>query len=143
MNLVAVFVENKPGQTARITRILAEAGVNICWVTIASNGGFGVMKFLVEQPDLALEHLRREGLMVSFLEVLAVEVPNEPGSLQKVAEVLGENRINLENCSGFVTNNRAILVIEVQELAEAHRALQLQGLRLLSQEEMIALRIKE
>jgi hypothetical protein len=143
MNLVAVFVENKPGQSARVTRILAEAKVNICWVTITSNGTFGVMKFLVEQPDLALERLRKDGLMVSFLEVLAVEVPNEPGSLQKVAEVLGENRINLDNCSGFVVNNRAILVIEVQQLAEAHRALQQQGLRLLSQEEMIALRIKD
>ena len=143
MNLVAVFVENKPGQTARITRILAEAGVNICWVTITSNGGFGVMKFLVDQPDLAMKRLRSEGLMVSFLEVLAVEVPNQPGSLQIVAEVLGENRINLDNCSGFVANNRAILVVEVHQLEEARQALEHEGLRLLSQEEMIALKIIE
>jgi hypothetical protein len=143
MNLVTVFVENKPGQTARITGILAEAGVNICWVTIASNGGFGVMKFLVDQPDRAMDRLRSEGLMVSFLEVLAVEVPNQPGSLQTVAEVLGENHINLDNCSGFVANNRAILVVEVHQLEEARRALQHEGLRLLSQEEMIALKIIE
>ncbi|HET7871573.1 MAG TPA: hypothetical protein VFL42_03615, partial [Terriglobales bacterium] len=77
-NLIAVFAENKPGQTARITKILAEATVNIYWVTIANNGSFGVMKFMVDKPELAVERLRANGLMVSLLQVLVVEVPNKP-----------------------------------------------------------------
>jgi hypothetical protein len=139
VNLVAVFVENKPGQTARITQLLAKAGVNIRWVTIATSGGFGVMKFLVDQPEQAVRALKKEGLMVSLLEVLVVEVPDKPGTLQAVAEVLGRNSINLDNCSGFVANNRAILVIEVQQLPQARALLEQQGLRLLSQEEMLRL----
>src|SRR5271165_2663534 len=111
MNLVAVFVENKPGQTARITQILADAGVNVCWVTIASSGSFGVMKFLVDKRDLAVESLRANGLMVSLLEVLAIEVENKPGSLQAVADLLSRNGVNLDNCSGFVANGRAVLLI--------------------------------
>ena len=139
MNLLAVFVENKPGQTARITRILADAGVNIYWVTIANNGSFGVMKFLVDKLDQAVDRLKQGGLMVSFLEVLAVEVPNKPGALRAVADSLGQNQINLDNCSGFVAKDRAILVIEVHELAKARQILQQQGLRLLTQEEMLRL----
>ena len=65
--------------------------------------------------------------MVSLLEVLAVEVPNRPGSLQAVADLLGRNQINLDNCSGFVANNRAILVIEVHELAQARAVLEKAG----------------
>jgi hypothetical protein len=137
MNLVAVFAENKPGQTARITKILTDAGVNICWVTIASSGSFGVMKFLVDKCDLAVQSLRAHGLMVSLLEVLAVEVENKPGSLQAVAELLFCNGLNLDNCSGFVANNRAVLVIEVHELARAQALLEKKGFRLLSQEEML------
>jgi hypothetical protein len=139
MNLIAVFVENKPGQTARITKILADAGVNIRWVTIANSGSFGVMKFLVDQCDLAVQSLKRQGLMVSLLEVLTVEVGNKPGSLQAVADLLGRNQINLDNCSGFVANNRAILIIELRELAQARAVLEEQGLRLLSQEEMLGI----
>ena len=139
MNLVAVFVENKPGQTARVTKVLAEAGVNICWVTIAHSGSFGVMKFLVNDPEEALRSLREKGLMVSQLEVLALEAPNRPGSLQAVAECLARNGINLANCSGFVANNRAILIIETHELAKARAVLEQQGLRLLTQEEMLSL----
>jgi hypothetical protein len=139
VNLVAVFVENKPGQTARITQLLAEAGVNIRWVTIANSGSFGVMRFLVDQCDKAVRALKDKGLMVSLLEVLAVEMPDKPGSLQGVADVLGRNHINLDNCSGFVANNRAVLVIEVQEIAQARALLEKQGLHLLSQEEMLRL----
>jgi hypothetical protein len=139
MNLLAVFVENKPGQSARITRILADAGVNICWVTIANSGSFGVMKFLVDKCDLAVQSLRQQGLMVSLLEALALEVENKPGSLQAVADLLGRNQINLDNCSGFVAHNRAILLIETHQLAPARAILEKQGLRLLSQEEMLHL----
>ncbi len=139
MNLIAVFAENKPGQTARVTKLIADAGVNIRWFTIANSGSFGVMKFLVDQRDRAVAALKEHGLMVSPLEVLAVEVPDRPGSLQAVADVLGNNNINLDNCSGFVSNNRAILVVEVHQVPQARTALEKQGLRLLSQEEMLGL----
>ena len=139
VNIVAVFVENKAGQTARVTKLLTDAGVNLCWLTIANSGSFGVMKFLVDQRDLAVQTLKANGLMVSLLEVLAVEVPHKPGSLQAVADLLGRNNINLENCSGFVANNRAILVVEVQEPAQARAIFEKQGLRLLTQEEMLRL----
>jgi hypothetical protein len=139
MNLVAVFVENKPGQTARVTRILFDAGVNIRWVTIASSGSFGVMKFLVDKRDLAVQCLKANDLMVSLPEVLALEVENKPGALQAVADLLARHGLNLDNCSGFVANNRAILLIELQELAGAGDLLHRHGVKLLTQEEMLKL----
>ena len=139
VNLIAVFAENQLGQMSRITKVLADAGVNIRWVTIAHSGGLGVMKFLVDQRDAAACALKEHGLMVSLLDVLAVEVPDQPGALLAVADLLGRNNINLDNCSGFVANNRAIVVIEVHELAKARALLEQQGLRLLTQEEMLRL----
>ncbi len=139
VHLVAVFVENKPGQTARITRLLAEAGVNLRWFTIANSGSFGVMRFLVDQSDAAIRALKDKGVMVSPVEVIAVEVPDKPGSLQAVADLLGRNNINLDNSSGFVAGQRAVLIIEVHELAQARAILEGEGLRLLSQEEMLRL----
>ncbi len=66
VNLIAVFVENKPGQTARITGLLADAGVNLRWFTIANSGSFGVMRFLVDQCDTAIRALKEKGVMVSL-----------------------------------------------------------------------------
>jgi hypothetical protein len=139
VNLIAVFVENKPGQTARVTKLLAEAGVNLRWFTIGNSGNFGVMKFLVDQRDVAVAALKEKGLMISPLEVLVVEVPDKPGSLQDVADLLGRNNINLDNCSGFVANDRAFLLIEVHEIPQARAILQQQRFHLLSEEEMLRL----
>ena len=139
MNLIAVFAENKPGQTARITKILADAGVSIRWVTIANNGSFGVMKFLVDKCEQAVRGLRASGLLISLLEVLAIEVENKPGALQAVADCLGRHNLNLDNCSGFVANDRAILLVETHDMAQARTVLQGEGLRVLTQEEMLKL----
>lgn len=138
MKLITVFVQNQPGQTARITGILAEAGVNIWWVTIATSGTFGVMRFLVDHRERALESLSQAGFMVSSLEVIAVEVSNQPGGLQRVAALLAEHQINLDNCSGFVANGRAVLVVETRQLDAAREALLAADLKLLSQDEMTA-----
>jgi hypothetical protein len=138
VRLIAIFAENKPGQTARITRLLAEAGVNIRWATIANSGTFGVMKFLVDKPDAALQHLKQSGVMVTFLEALAVEVQDRPGALHTVAESLAHHAINLDNASGYVADrNRAILIVEVQDVARAAVVLHQHGLHLLTQAEML------
>ncbi len=139
MNLVAVFVENKPGQTANVTRILAAAGVNICWLTIANSESFGVMKFLVDKHDQAMAALRASGLMVSALAVLAIEVPNRPGALQEVANLLAGNNLNLANCSGYVVHNHAVLIVELQDLDAASSVLTKAGFRLLTQDQMLSL----
>jgi hypothetical protein len=138
-NLIAVFVENKPGQTARVAKILADSGVNIHWLTIANNGSFGVMKFFVDKADMAVERLKAHGLMVSLLSVLAVETDNKPGALQRVSDALGKKNLNLDNCSGFVANDRAVLLVEVHEIEPARATLEAEGFRLLSQAEMLRL----
>jgi len=139
VKLIAVFAENQLGQMARITRVLADADVNIRWVTIATNESLGVIKFLVDKCDVAHQRLHEKGWTVSLVEVLAIEAEDRPGGLHAVADCLARNQINVENSSGFVSHNRAVLLIEVQDVAQAGQTLAKQGLRLLSQEEILTL----
>jgi hypothetical protein len=139
VRLLAVFVENKPGQTAYVTKLLADAGINIRWVTIANSGSFGVMKFLVPDPDLGHRVLRQNGVMASFLDILPVEVADQPGALQGVADCLAKEEINLDNTSGFVAHGRAVVIVETHETEHARAALVRQGLRVLSRDELLGL----
>ena len=86
VKLVAVFAENKPGQVAHFTKILANANINIRWVAVASTGPFGVMKFLVSDPSMAYQALKHEGFVAKLVDALAVEVPDKPGGLHAVAD---------------------------------------------------------
>jgi hypothetical protein len=136
VKLVAVFAENKPGQVAHFTKILANANINIRWVAVASTGPFGVMKFLVSDPSLAYQALKHEGFVAKLVDTLAIEVPDKPGGLHAVADCLVKHNINLDNASGFIANDRAILVIEVSNHDLAHEVLQKDGFRVLSQKEL-------
>ena len=139
VKLVTVFAENKLGQMARITQVLAEAQINIRCVTVATTEKFGVIKFLVDQCDLACQSLKSRGFTVSLNDVLAVEVEDKPGGLHAVAEVLTRQGINVENASGFVASRRAVVLIEVQDAARASQALEPDGLHLLTQDELLHL----
>jgi hypothetical protein len=137
VKVVAVFAENRPGQAARITGILARAKINIRCITVASSGTYGVMKLLVNDPEPASQALQREGLAATLIEVIAVEMADKPGALHAVAECLAAHKINLADTTGFVINNRAILVLEVQDPAQAGDILKKQGLHVLTQEETL------
>ena len=139
VNLIAIFAENQLGQMSRITKVLADARVNIRWVTIATDESLGVIKFLVDKPDLAFKCLHQAGWTVSLVEVLAIEVTDIPGGLHAVADCLARNQINVENSSGFVSHNRAVLLIEVADVAATRAVLEKQNQHLLSAEEILNL----
>jgi len=137
--LVAVFAENHTGRLARCAGILAESGVNIHWLGIAGVNGFGVIRFLVDKTDLAYRVLKSRGFTCSLPEILAVEMADEPGSLHFLTSKLAEAKVNLKNCSGFVFNGRAIILIETDQLEAARRVVREQDLHELSEEELLSL----
>jgi len=141
VRLVAVFVEDKLGTLALTTKVLAETGINIRWVGIASGERFGVIRFLVDQTEGARRALAEHGFAVSLNEVLAVEVEDRPGGLAHVAEALARHHVNILNASGFVvaSGKQAVMVIEVDDLDKAQVALKGQHVRLISEEELVKL----
>jgi hypothetical protein len=139
VKLVAVFSENRKGQLSRVTGVLAETGVNIHWVDISSVDGFGVIRLLVDKTDLAYQSLKQSHLTVSLLEIVAVEVADQPGSLHEVARAFADRGLSLTNCSGFVFNHRAIIFFELEDLAGARCIASELGLHQLTEEEMLGL----
>ncbi len=135
---VSVFAENKPGRIEKITRVLSQGGINIRAITISSANGFGVIKILVNQPQEAYELLRSQGIPTYLQEVIAVVMPDTPGSLHSIAQVLTENGINIEDAYGFVikSGETAVLVIQVESQPRAQSILERNGFRLLRDEEI-------
>jgi hypothetical protein len=120
---LAVFSENKPGRLERITKALAEAGVNIRATHVASLGEMGVVKLVVDRADDAYEALSGLGT-VKKVPVVAVRVPDRPGALHEVTAALSGAEVNIENASGFpISGGEAVLILEVGDVAGAERVL--------------------
>lgn len=139
VKLVAVFAENRPGWLARVTGVLSDAGLNIHWLGIASVERFGVIRLLVDRCDLAHQRLVAAGFTVSLVDVLAVEVADRPGGLHTIAQTLSNEGISLQNCSGFVFNQRAVLLLETAAPDEAVAVLARHEVKVLSPQELLGL----
>lgn len=136
---ISVFAENRPGRLDHITGVLAQANINIRAIKISDLGEHGVVKMLVDDPGTAYRALTQAGVLVSQKEIIAVAVEDRPGGLHEVLKILTRQRINVEDSYGFVLHTRAVLVIEVADVAETMVLLKAAGLHLLSKEEIYTL----
>lgn len=93
---LSVFIQNKSGKIASITRALSEAGVDIRALSIADTTDFGILRMLVSDIETAKKALAELNCIVSVNEVVVVAVPNVPGGLAKVLGLMTEGSIDIE-----------------------------------------------
>ncbi|NPV62725.1 MAG: ACT domain-containing protein [Methanotrichaceae archaeon] len=138
---ISLFVENKPGRMAKVSKTLSDAGVNIRAMTIAEAGDFGVIRMVVDTPEKGYQILRDKGFTVSTTDVLAVEMKDTPGGLYEIVNTLGENRINVDYAYAFVTAKAqsAMLILRVDDIARARSVLGAQGVKIATKEEIQAI----
>ncbi|MCL6639646.1 MAG: ACT domain-containing protein [Firmicutes bacterium] len=138
---ISVFLENKSGRLAQVTQVLGENGVNIRALSIADTTDFGILRLIVNDPEKAYRALKDGGFTVSATEVIAVEVEDRPGGLSRALQALDAAGINIEYLYAFLqkASSAALVVFRVEQVDEAVRVLQAEGIRLLSEEEVYLL----
>ncbi|HOV42587.1 MAG TPA: ACT domain-containing protein, partial [Syntrophothermus lipocalidus] len=114
---ISVFLENKAGRLASVTRVLGDAGINIRALSIADTSDFGVLRLIVNDPDKAYRILKEAGFTVSQTDVVAVSVPDRPGGLAEILEVMAEADINIEYLYAFIgtTARNALVIFKVED----------------------------
>lgn len=135
---ISLFVENKPGRMAKVSKTLSDAGVNIRAMTIAEAGDFGVIRMVVDNPDKGYKVLHDSGFTVSATDVLAVEMKDTPGGLYEIVDTLGTNKINVDYAYAFVTAKaeRAMLILRVDDLSRAKQSLSSRGIKIATKDEI-------
>lgn len=108
---ISIFIENKSGRLAEVTRILGDAGVNIRVLTLADTSDFGILRLIVNDVEKAKYVLKGSGFTVNKTEVVAVEVPDRPGGLSNILQFLDRDQINVEYMYAFVERNGGSAVI--------------------------------
>ena len=114
---ISVFVENKSGRLAEITKILADNGVDIRALSLADTTKFGILRFIVDEPERAKTALRDAALTVSITDVIAVSVEDQPGGLAYPLRILDEKGINVEFIYAFVgaPHDKAFVILHVDD----------------------------
>lgn len=116
---ISIFSENRYGRLFDIANALKEENINIFAFSIAEAEGFGVVRAIVDSPEKARDKLSSMGFVVSFTEVIAVEMKDEPGGLAETIQILRDAMINIEYAYAYSGKEKAVLILRVDRLDEA------------------------
>ncbi|AJE03343.1 ACT domain-containing protein [Geobacter pickeringii] len=138
---ISIFIENKSGRLAEVTRVLGEAGINIRALSLADTSDFGILRLIVNDREKAKQVLKERGFTVSKTEVVAVEVPDCPGGLSQILQSLDRESINVEYMYAFVERcgENAVIIFRFDETDKAIKALIGSGFTVLAGERLYAM----
>jgi hypothetical protein len=131
---LSIFAENKPGHVAGPCRMLAEQGVNIRALSLADTQKFGILRLIVSDAAKATKALEGAGHVVKTTEVVAIEVPDQPGGLASVLSALDGSPTNIEYMYAFPFGHqgKAVLIFRFDDPDSAIKTLQAKGIAVLS-----------
>ena len=106
---ISVFMDNNPGQLSGVMEIIKESGINVRALSLADTKDFGILRIIVHDTEKAVDALKDAGYAVTVNEIVAITIPDSPGQLSRVLEILGKDNVNLEYLYAFTgASDRAV-----------------------------------
>ena len=139
---VSVFLENKPGALAEMTRVLAENNIDMRAFSLAETSEFGIARIIVNDLYTTSTVLKDAGFIQTVSSVLAVAIPDVPGGLNQVLTVLQAEEINIDYMYAFLASEKDSAYMIFKVTKNHHRAadaLREAGIRLVDQDELAEL----
>ncbi len=138
---ISVFLENKSGRLAEVSRVLGRNNINISALSIADTTDFGILRLIVNNPGLAEKVLAENGFAVGLTDVIAVAIEDRPGGLCDTLNVLESANIDIEYMYAFVgkSENEAMVIIRVEDPEKAARLLIENNIKVLPSENVYSL----
>ena len=135
---ISVFLENRTGQLAEITALLAKEHIDIRALSIAETSDYGLARMIVDDSHKASAILLQHGDILSMTPVWAVEVPDRPGGLAELLTVLAEAHVDVEYMYSLFTHREghAYMVMKVSDEPRFLSTLGDRKIRLMSKEDL-------
>ena len=135
---ISVFLENRAGQLAQITRVLADQNINLRAISIAETADYGLARMIVDDAHRASAILLEQGSILSMTPVRAVEVPDRPAGLSELLAVLADNHVDVEYMYSLFggREGHAYMVLRISDEAAFEKALAGTGIKLVGNAEL-------
>lgn len=131
---ISVFMENRPGRLAEITRVLAKNNIDMRAINIADTTDFGILRMIVSEPDRAEKVLRDNDMTASITDVIAISIDDKIGSFSDVMSILEKGDISVEYIYSFIGEKsaKAGIVIRTNNGEKALELFEKSGVNILS-----------
>ena len=139
LHQISVFVENQPGKLQQLTEVLASNKINMRALSLAEAADYGIARIIVDDPAAASDLLKAEGYVHTITQVLGVAIPDEPGGLNRVLQMLAEGGVNVEYMYAFLgsrSTTHAYMIFHVQDVEAASQLLTRGGIACMTHDEL-------
>ena len=135
---LSVFLQNKSGKIAAITRALSDHQIDIRALSIADTTDFGILRMLVSVIQKAKQVLTGQNCILSVNDVVVVAVPDRTGGLAEVLSLLAEAKVDIEYMYSLIgrEDNMADMVFRVSDEATFRTVLQQHGLQTITADQL-------
>ena len=135
---ISVFIGNKKGRLAMVTEVLSKANIDIRALALADTADFGMLRMIVDDPDICSAVLKKHDFVVQETDVIAVEVTDSPGGLYAILKIFDENDINIEYVYAMVEKRKkaAAVIFRVEDQQKAIDVLAKKGIALVDSDSL-------
>ena len=134
---LSVFIENRQGRLGEVLSVLKANKVNILSLSLADTTEYGLLRLIVNNPELGKEKLSADGFSTMITNVLVLSISHQAGSLQGLLEILAENDVNVEYMYGLtVGDSEASVVLKASDVQKAEEILAENNVKTLSSEDI-------
>jgi hypothetical protein len=124
MTEFSVSLTNRPGQLATLTRLFADAGIEIEALAAVADNGRSHIRIVVEEAPKARRLLMNADIVFEERSVLDTFIPRGDGGLADISESLAHAGVNVESMYLLHTNAEGMHVaMTVSDTDIAYRAL--------------------
>ena len=137
---LSVFIENRQGRLGEVLKVLKENNVNILSLSLADTTEYGLLRLIVNNPELGKEKLAEDGFSTILTDVLVLKISHQSGSLQELLQILSESDVNIEYMYGLsIDGDEASVVLKTSNTAKAEKVLESKGVKTLSTKDISTL----
>ncbi len=135
---ISIFLENKPGHLNHACKVVADAGINLITLSLSDTEQFGILRIIVKEWEEAEKILLESGFVVKVTDVIATEVNDEPGGLQRILDVIENSEINIEYMYAYTVkrDNKAVLMFRFDDADAAIGILEKGGINVIGSQEL-------
>lgn len=134
---LSVFIENREGRLDEVLDVLKKENVNIVSMSLADTSDYGLLRLLVDKPDVGRKALHQNGFSAMLTDVLGIRLAHRVGQLQELLEVICKSHINIEYMYALSTGtDDASIVLKTSDLNKAAEILKKTDVELVAGHEL-------
>jgi hypothetical protein len=134
----SMFLENRVGSLLDVTRILSEANVHICGISVVDTTDAAVVRIVVDDPERCREVLREAGIAATEAQLVVAELPRGPEKLDQVLRQLLAAEVNVQYTYSLMVrpHDKALLAMHCDDADYASEVLTRAGFTVLKQSDI-------